>query len=68
MPSAGLHSTILKVKAELDQFVAGLNEAGTLSAIKMYPGMFERLFVASQTPSVTAGVVMNNCTVASVHT
>ncbi len=54
--STALHSTILKVKAELDQFATGLDEAGIHSAIKMYPKLFKRLFVASQTQSVTAGM------------
>ena len=36
-----LHITIQKVKAELDQFMSGLSEAGMLSAIQTYSEVFE---------------------------
>ena len=51
--SAALHCTILKIKSEIDQFMAGLDEAGTLHAIKEYPHLFYPMFVPS---SVTAVV------------
>lgn len=50
-----LHSTILKVKAELDQLMSGLSEAGVLSVIQTYSEMFECLFIAAETPSLNAG-------------
>ncbi len=48
MKCVALHATILKIKGELDQFVAGLDEAGVISAIKTFPTLFENLFVQSQ--------------------
>lgn len=53
--SVALHSTVLKRKAELDQFMDGLEEAGVLPSIKLYPNLFESLFVKPNTLSVTAG-------------
>jgi len=53
---AALHSCIMKVKAELDQFVAGLKEAQVLDVIRKYPSFFHPMFVASQTDTVTAGI------------
>ena len=38
--SATLHSTILCVKFEIDQFMEGFHEAGVLHAIKEYPHLF----------------------------
>ena len=49
-----LHSTILKIKSELDQFVAGIEAAGVLSAIRKYPHLFSPLFVSSGS-ALTAG-------------
>ena len=40
-----LQTTILKVKAALDQFVNGIKETGLLSCIQGYPDFFKDLFV-----------------------
>ena len=53
--STALHVTILRVKAEIDQFMDGINDAGTLHAIQKYPGFFRPMFVASQANNVTVG-------------
>ena len=45
--SVAMHSIILKAKAELDQFVSGLQKAGILPAIQSYPEFFRPLFVSS---------------------
>ena len=45
--NASLSSTILKIKAELDQFMAGLDEAGVLHVIQKYPDLLRPMFVAS---------------------
>ena len=52
--SAALHTTILKVKAELDQFSSGIDEAGALHAIKQYLELFRCMFV-DQSEVITAG-------------
>lgn len=39
-----LHNTVIKIKAELDQFSSGLNEAGVLSSIHAHPELFQSLF------------------------
>lgn len=46
---AALHSTILRIKSELDQFMAGINEAGALHAIQEYPTLFPPMLTASDT-------------------
>ena len=53
--NATLHSTILKIKSELDQFIDGLNEAGILHSIRQYPDFFRPLFVSSGT-AISAGI------------
>ena len=52
---AALHSTVLKIKSELDQFMAGINEAGSLHVIQEYPSFFRPMFVASDTNLLNAG-------------
>ena len=47
--NAILHSTILKIKCELDQFIEGIREAGVLHSIQKYPHYFLPLFVLSGT-------------------
>ena len=47
--NATLHSAILKIKSELDQFVDGIDEAGVLDSIRKYPDLFRPLFVSSGT-------------------
>lgn len=51
-----LHSTILKIKSELDQFIDGLNEAGVLHSIRQYSDFFRPLFVSSGT-AISAGIM-----------
>lgn len=53
---ASLHSTVLRIKSELDQFIGGLNTAGVLSAIRDHPELFSSLFVF-EGHSLTAGEV-----------
>jgi hypothetical protein len=53
--STALHSTLLKVKAEMDQFMTGLQEAGVLHAIQAYPSLFRPLFVADAVKPMSAG-------------
>ena len=38
--SVSLHSTLLKIKSEVDQFKDGLNQAGVLHSIQKYPEVF----------------------------
>ena len=47
LQSVALHSVILKVKAELDQFISGLDKAGVLTFIQKFPSLFQPMFVAS---------------------
>ena len=58
MKSTALHATLLKVKAELDQFMTGLQEAGVLHAIQAYPNHFRPLFVADAVKPMTAGELL----------
>lgn len=53
--SVALHSTILRIKSEIDQFTEGLHEAGVLHAIKEYPHLFYPMFVKSDSAVVDAG-------------
>ena len=53
--SATLHSTLLRIKSELDQFLDGLNQAGVLHSIQQYPDLFHPLFVCSGSP-ISAGI------------
>lgn len=52
-----LDSVILKQKAELDQFVDGLEAAGVLKSIQKYPGLWSPMFVASGAQQLTAGML-----------
>ena len=56
--SVALYATILKIKAILDQFMAGLDEAGVLKAIKAYPSFFKSLFIRSEEHQITAGMLL----------
>ena len=47
--SVALHTIILMVKAELDQFISGLEESGVLTYIRQFPSLFRPMFVASLT-------------------
>ena len=49
--------SILKIKAELDQFMLGLNEAGVLHVIQKYPDLFHPLLLRSQEIVLSAGTV-----------
>lgn len=46
---------ILKVKAEMDQFLEGLTSLGILDAIKSQPEVMKPLFVAENSERITAG-------------
>ena len=52
---AALHSTVLKIKSELDQFITGISEAGCLHAIQEYFALFRPMFVASDNIKLNAG-------------
>ena len=54
----GLHSTLLVVKAELDEIMKGLSDAGVLEVIQQSPSSFELLSVYLATP-LTAGMNVN---------
>lgn len=41
---ASLHSTLLRIKSELDQFISGLHSSGVLEAIREYPSFFSPMF------------------------
>ena len=45
-----LHSTILVVKAELDQVIEGLAESGVLEMLRSHPHLFKGLFVDKHQP------------------
>lgn len=45
-----LHSTLLIVKAELDEIMKGLRDAGVLEVIQQSPSLFEPLFVYQAKP------------------
>lgn len=55
--NTALSCTVLKIKAELDQFMAGLNEAGVLHVIQKYPDLLRPMFVSSQS-SLSAGIIL----------
>ena len=57
--TVALHTTILRVKAELDQFACGLKEAGMLDFIRAYPEFFRPMFV-NQHEELTAGLIFNS--------
>ena len=56
--TAALHCTLLSIKSETDQFVAGLDEAGILHAIKEYPHLLYPHFVHSNEINLNAGKLM----------
>lgn len=51
-----LHHVLLKAKAEMDQFMQGLNALGVLTAIKAHPNLFEAYFSIDVNSSLTAGI------------
>ena len=53
-----LHVTIFQIKAELDQFMQGLNDAGVYDMLQTSPQLFQPFFVYSSKP-LRAGVVDN---------
>jgi hypothetical protein len=56
--SVTLHTTILKVKAELDDMVKGLDDAGVLEMLRKHPDFFRPLFVYNKDNSLTADKLM----------
>ena len=50
-----LHHVLLKAKAEMDQFMQGLNVLGVLTAMKAHPNLFEAYFSIDVKSSLTAG-------------
>lgn len=55
--SITLHHTILKSKAEIDQFAAGLSCLGTRSNIMKYPHLLKQFFTVTGRQVLTAGTV-----------
>ena len=51
---ASLHSTLMRIKSELDQFISGLDAACVLHAIREYPDFFAPIFIY-QGKALTAG-------------
>ena len=47
---------LLKVKAEMDQFVEGLKSLGVLEMVKCHPDLFAPLFVEDGFPPLTPGI------------
>ena len=62
---ASLHSTLLRVKSELDQFISGLGAAHVLDVIREYPDLFAPLFVY-QGKCLTAGKIRTTIIIHSV--
>ena len=58
--SVALSSTILCIKAELDEVIIGLKESGIWTILKSCPGLFEPLFVYKDC-QLSAGKVHHNC-------
>lgn len=56
--SITLHNTILKSKAEIDQFAAGLSCLGTKSYIMKYPHLLKEFFTISGKQVLTAGIAI----------
>ena len=54
------HFTIVKVKAELDQFAEGLKCCGVLEYMKKFPDIMRPLLVADPATVVTAGKLLFN--------
>lgn len=64
-----LHSTIFQIKAELDQFMQGLNDAGVLEMLQNHAHLFQPFFVYSP-QLLTAGLIiirMNASSYANSH-
>lgn len=53
-----LHSTLLIVKAELDDIILGLSDAGVLQALRRSPDLFKPLFVHDENKILTAGMCL----------
>ena len=53
--TASVSCAILNIKAELDQFMIGLNEAGVLHVIQKYPDLFCPMLVKSEEQLLSAG-------------
>lgn len=51
-----LHSALLVIKAELDEIIKGLDDAGVLKAVQRWPQLFKPLFV-HQTVQLKAGML-----------
>ena len=48
--------TICLIKAEIDDFVKGLDDSGVLSHIQKKPDLFRPLFVESESQQLTTGM------------
>ena len=53
-----LHQVLLKTKAEIDQFCAGLKSLGVLNSIQENSQLFEHYFSLDGTQCMTAGMWM----------
>ena len=52
-----LHTTIFQIKAELDQFIQGLNDAGVLEMLQKH----SHPFCVHTSDSLTAGLIFSYC-------
>ena len=52
----GLNQVIMKIKAEIDDFIKGLDDSGVLSHIQKNPDLFRPLFVESESQQLTTGM------------
>lgn len=50
-----MHQTIFKCKAEIDQFMEGLHQAGVLDTIRMYPATLSS-FYTNNIAKLTSGI------------
>lgn len=55
-----LHSTLLIVKAELDDIIKGLGDAGVLQVVQGSPNLFEPLFVDQAKPLTAGNLVFSD--------
>ena len=63
----GLNLVITKIKAEINDFIKGLDDSGVLSHIPKKPDLFRPLFVESESQLLTTGMSCLLCLSVPVH-
>lgn len=48
--------TFIKVKAECDQFAAGMETLGVMDSVKKYPSLMKSLFCDTERPKLDKGI------------